>query len=184
MAAFPDRYYVDRYHVDRYHNVQSQDVKLHTSVVSLSTLQRALWQLRMPILNAGAVADYKKGAKLGMLWSAIRGQFLGIAVLVALECLGRQWSGVGRVAGAAGVLATLVCWLTASELRWRTMPYETFASANQVPLHVSAAADALLCSGIAPAQIGVEYLRNDPILFVTDAEQQFPGSRRYDLIIW
>lgn len=163
---------------------RSQDEKLDTSVVSLPTVQRALWQLGMPILNAGAVADYKKRAKLGMLWSAIRWQFLGIAVLVALECLGRQWSGVGRVAGAAGMLAILLCWLNASELRWRTIPYETFAGANQVPLHVSAAADALLCSGIAPAQIGVEYLRNDPILFVTDVEEQFPGSTRYDLIIW
>lgn len=163
---------------------RSQDVKLETSVVSLFTVQRVLWQLGMPILNAGAVADYKKRAKLGMLWSAIRWQFLGFAVLVALECLGRQWGGVARLAGAAGMLATLLCWLNASELRWRTMPYDSFASANQVPLHVSAAADGLLSSGIAPEQIGVEYLRNDPILFVMDAEEQFPGSKRYDLIIW
>ena len=157
---------------------RSHSVKLDTSVVSLPTVQHALWQLGLPILNAGAVADYKKRAKLGMLWSAIRWQFLGIAVLVALECLGRQWGGVARLAGAAGMLATLLCWLNASELRWRTMRYDTFASVYQVPLHVSAAADALLCSGIAPAQIGVEYLRNDPILFVTD------DSNRYDLIIW
>ena len=162
---------------------RSQDVKLDTSVVPLTTIQRALWQLDLPILDAGAVADYKKRAKLGMLWSAVRWQFLGIAVLVALECLGRQWGGVARVAGAAGMLATLLGWLNATELRWRTMRYDAFASAYHVPLHVSAAADELLRSGVAPEQIGVEYLRHDPILFVTDAEEQFPG-KRYDLIIW
>jgi hypothetical protein len=163
---------------------RSQDVKLDTFVVCLSTVQRALWLLGMPILDAGAVANYKKRAKLGMLWGSIRWQFLAIAVLVALECLGRQWGGVARVAGAAGMLVTLLCWLNASELRWRTIPYETFAKANRVPLHVSAAADGLLRSGMAPGQIGVEYLRHDPILFATDAEEQFPGSKRYDLIIW
>jgi hypothetical protein len=40
-----------------------------------------------------------------------------------------------------------------------------------------------LSSGISPRQIGVEYLKNDPILFVQDPEQG-PGVKRYDLIIW
>jgi hypothetical protein len=49
----------------------------------------------------------------------------------------------------------------------------------EVPPHVSAAADALLSSGVSPREIGVEYLKNDPILYVEDL-----GVRRYDLIIW
>ena len=48
---------------------------------------------------------------------------------------------------------------------------------------MSAAADELLRCGVPEEQIGVEYLKNDPILFVEDAEQR-SGVKRYDLIIW
>lgn len=42
----------------------SQRLKVDTAVVSLTTVQSALWQLGMPILDAVAVAEYKKRAKL------------------------------------------------------------------------------------------------------------------------
>ena len=48
---------------------------------------------------------------------------------------------------------------------------------------MSAAADELLRCGVPEVQIGGEYLKNDPILFVEDAEQR-SGVKRYDLIIW
>jgi hypothetical protein len=73
--------------------------------------------------------------------------------------------------------------VNASDLQWLTMGYSAYRSALAVPPHVSAAADALLRCGVAQEQIGVEYLKSDPILFVEDAEQS-PGVKRYDLIIW
>ncbi|HLX43698.1 MAG TPA: hypothetical protein VKR43_09705, partial [Bryobacteraceae bacterium] len=66
---------------------------------------------------------------------------------------------------------------------WLTLDYSTYRSLYAVPPHVSAAADALLDCGVSGRQIGVEYLKSDPILFVEDAEQR-PGVKRYDLIIW
>jgi hypothetical protein len=82
------------------------------------------------------------------------------------------------------VLATLFTWLvSASDLQWHTLDYGTYREAHAIPLHVSAAANALLSYGVGESRIGVEYLKNDPILFVEDVEQ--PSSvRRYDLIIW
>jgi hypothetical protein len=162
----------------------SQRLKRDTSVVSLTTVQRALWQLGMPILDAAAVAEYKKRAKLTMLWRAIRWQVLSMAALVALMCLGGQWSRVATVGAAAVLLATLFAWLVnASELLWLTIGYSTYQTLHPVPPHVSAAAEALLHRGVSERQIGVEYLKNDPILYVEDAEQG-GGVRRYDLIIW
>jgi hypothetical protein len=147
-------------------------------------VQRGLWQLGMPILDAGSVAEYKKRAKLGMLWRAIRWQLLGMAALVALECLGRQWGRAALVGAEAGVLATLFSWLVyVSDLQWLTIDYSTYRSVHAVPPHVSAAASALLCCGVPQSRICVEYLKNDPILFVEDAEQG-PGVKRYDLLIW
>lgn len=162
----------------------SQSLKPDTAVVSLTTVQRVLWQLGSPILDADAVAEHKKRAKLGMLWRAIRWQLLGMAALVALVSLGRQWGRAAAVGAAAVLLATLFGWLVnASELRWLTIDYSTYRSLYPVPPHVSAAANALLGCGVSPRQIGVEYLKNDPILFVEDPEQR-PGVKRYDLIIW
>jgi hypothetical protein len=162
----------------------SQRIKPDIAVVSLTTVQRALWQLGMPILDAGAVADHKKRARLGMLWCAIRWQLLGMAALVAFECLGREWGRAAVVGAAALVLGTLFGWLvSASDLQWLTIDFTTYRSLHTVPPHVSAAADALLRCGVSERRIGVEYLQSDPILFVEDAEQH-PGVKRYDLIIW
>ena len=162
----------------------SQRLKVDTTVVSLTTAQSALWQLGMPILDAVAVAKYKKRAKLVMLWRAIRWHLVGMAALVALMCIGRQWSRVATLAAAAVLLATLFGWLVnASELLWQTIGYSTYRSLYPVPPHVAAAADALLSCGVSEKQIGVEYLKNDPILYVEDAEQGH-GVQRYDLIVW
>jgi hypothetical protein len=161
-----------------------QRLKGSTTVVSLTTVQRALWQLGMPILDAVAVAEYKKRAKLVMLWRAIRWHVLGMAALVAFMCLGRQWGRVATVGAAAVLLATLFAWLVnASELLWLTIGYSTYRTLYPVPSHVSAAAGALLDCGVPAGQLGVEYLKNDPILYVEDAEQD-GAVRRYDLIIW
>ncbi len=162
----------------------SQRLGPATTVVSLTTVQRALWQLGMQILDAGAVAKYKKRAKLGMLWSAIRWQLLGMAALVALVCLGREWGRAAVVAAAAAVLATLFGWLVnASDLQWLTIGYSAYRSMHAVPPHVSAAVNALVCCGVSQERVGIEYLKSDPILFVEEAEQS-PGVKRYDLIIW
>ena len=162
----------------------SQLLRPETSVVPLSTVQLALWQLGMPILDASGVAGYKKRAKLEMLWQAVRWQIAGMAALVGVVCLGRQWGRATLVGAAAVVLAGLFAWLlNASELQWLTIGYSTYHSLHAVPPHVSAAADALLAHGVSPRRIGVEYLKNDPILFVEDDEQG-PGLKRYDLIIW
>ena len=161
----------------------SQRLKVDTTVVSLTTVQRALWELEMPILDAFAVAKYRKRAKLTMLWRAIRWQLLGMAALVAFMCIGREWGRVATVGSAAVLLATLFGWLVnASELLWLTIGYSTYRTLHAVPPHVSAAADALLRSGVSERQIGVEYLKNDPILYVEDAQQGV--VQRYDLIIW
>jgi hypothetical protein len=162
----------------------AQHLMPDTAVVSLTTVQRALWQLGMPVLDANAVAEYKRRAKLGLLWRAIRWQLLGMAALVALMCLGRQWGRAAVVSAAAVLLATLFGWLVnATELQWLTMGYSTYQRVHAVPRHVSAAANALLSCCVSEQQIGVEYLKSDPILFVEDAEQG-TGVKRYDLIIW
>jgi hypothetical protein len=163
---------------------RSQRLKVDTAVVSLTTAQSALWQLGMPILDAAMVAGYKKRAKLVMLWRAIRWHLLSMTALVALMCIGRQWSRVATVAAAAVLLATLFGWLVnASELLWQTIGYSTYRSLYEVPPYVAAAADALLSSGVCEKQIRVEYLKNDPILYVEDVEQS-GRVQRYDLIIW
>lgn len=162
----------------------SQRLKVETAVVSLTTAQSALWQLKMPILDAVAVAQYKKRAKLVMLWQAIRWHLLGMAALVALMCIGRQWTRVAALASAAALLAGLFAWLVnSSELLWQTLRYSTYRSLYPVPPHVEAAASALISSGVSEKRIGVEYLKNDPILYIEDAEQG-DGVQRYDLIIW
>lgn len=161
----------------------SQRFKPGTTVVPLTTVQCALWQLGMPILEVKAVADYKKRAKLGMLWSAIRWQLLGMAALFALVCLGRQWGRAAIVGVAAVVLATLFGWLVnSSDLQWLTTGYSAYRSVHAVPQHVSDAANALIRSGVSESRIGVEYLKSDPILFVEDSE--VPDAKRYDLIVW
>jgi hypothetical protein len=161
----------------------SHRLESETTVVSLTTVQRALWQLGLPILDADAVAEYKKRAKVGMLWGAIRWHLLGMAALVGLVGLGRQWERVAIVAASAAVLAILFGWLvSAAELRWLTMSYSAYRSMYAVPAHVSDAASALAACGVSEAQIGVEYLKNDPILFVEDAEAS--PAKRYDLIVW
>jgi len=153
-----------------------------TAVVSLTTMQSVLWRLGMPILDTNAVAQYKRRAKLGMLWSAVRWQLLGMAAVVALICVGRQWGRAAGVGAAAVLLATLFSWLvSATDLQWRTMRYSIYQDLHAVPGHVSAAVSALLSRGVSPETIGVEYLKSDPILFVEDAER---GTRRYDLILW
>jgi signal transduction histidine kinase len=164
--------------------IPSQLLKPETAVVSLSTVQRALWQLGMPILNVVAVGEYKKGAKRAMLWRAIRWHLVGMAALVVIMCIGRQWNRVAVVAAAAVALATLFGWLVSvSELLWQTVGYSTYRSLHAIPPHVSAMADALLSCGVSEQHIGVEYLKDDPILYVEDAEHG--GSvQRYDLIIW
>jgi hypothetical protein len=162
----------------------SERLKSDLAVASLTTVQRALCQLGLPIIDAGSVAEYRKRAKSGMLSRAIGGPVLGMAALVAFECLGRQWGRVALVAAAAVVLAALFAWLVrAYDLQWLTIDYSAYRSLHVVPAHVSDAANALLCCGVSPSRIGVEYLKNDPILFVEDAEQS-PGVKRYDLVIW
>jgi hypothetical protein len=162
----------------------SQRLQPETTVISLTTVEQALWQLGIPILDAGAVATHKRRAKLVLLWRAIRWQLLAMAVLVGLICLGRQWGRAGLVAAAAVVLATLFGWLlNAAELQWLTLSYSTYQTLHDVPPQASAAANALLSSGISPRRIGVEYLKNDPILFVDD-DGHSGGIKRYDLIIW
>jgi|SRR5580658_5493240 hypothetical protein len=161
----------------------SQRLKPETACVCLTTVQRALWQLGLPILKAETITDYKQRAKLGMLWRAIRWQLLAMAALVALVCLGRQWGRAAVVGASAAVLAILFAWLVnASELQWLTIGYSAYRSQHIVPPHVAAAAEALVCCGVSPTQIGVEYLKNDPILFVEDSEQR--PVKRYDLIVW
>jgi len=164
--------------------IPSQRLKFDPAVVSLTTVQRALWQLAMPILDAASVNEYKKRAKLGMLWRTIRSPLLGMAALVAIECLGQQWGRAAIVGAAAVVLATLFAWLViAHDLQWLTVDYSTYRSLHVVPPHVSAAANALLDCGVSPSRIGIEYLKDDPILFVEDAEQR-ACIKRHDLIIW
>ncbi len=168
----------------------SQRAQPGASVVSLTTVQRAILQLGMPILDAGAVAAYKRRARLGMLWRTLRWPLLGMATLVAFECLGRQWGRAAVVGAAAALLASLFAWLVhASDLRWQTIDYTTYRSLQTVPAHVSDAASALVSRGISEEQIGVEYLKNDPILFVLDGEFAWHGelhfgAARYDLVIW
>lgn len=162
----------------------SQRAKPDTSVVSLTTLQCAILQLGLPILDAGSVAAYKKRASLGMLWRTIRWPLLGMAMLVAFECLGRQWGRAAVVGAAAALLSALFGWLVqASDLQWRTIDYRAYRSSQPVPRHVSATVDALVSCGISEKQIGVEYLKSDPILFVEDGEPH-SGAQRYDLVIW
>ena len=96
----------------------SQRVKSDTTVILLSKVQHAVWQLGLPVLDANAVAKYKKRAKLSMLWREIRWPLLGMTVLVAFECLGRQWSRATVVGAAALLLAALFSWLvSASDLK-------------------------------------------------------------------
>jgi hypothetical protein len=161
--------------------IPSQHLKPDTAVVTLTTVQLALWQLGMPILDAGAVAKYKKGAKRGMLWQAIRWQLLAMAALVALISLGHQPGRAAAVGAAAVVLATLFGWLVnSSDLQWRCIDYSTYQSLHVVPQHVSTAANALVSRGVPQERIGVEFLKTDPILFVEEG----PGINRYDLIVW
>ena len=116
--------------------IQTQRLGPDAAVVSLSTVQQALWQLRLPVLDSGAVARYKKRAKLGMLWRAVCWQLAGMAALVAFECIGRQWRGAATVAAAAVVLAVLFSWLvSASELRWLTIDFGTYRTLHPVPEH-------------------------------------------------
>jgi hypothetical protein len=63
------------------------------------------------------------------------------------------------------------------------MNYTTYRNLHALPLQVSAAANALLSCGVSPTRIGVEFLKNDPILFVEDDERH-PDAKRYDLIVW
>jgi hypothetical protein len=162
----------------------SRRLEPDTGVVSLTTVQRALWQLGTPILDAKAVADYKRRAKFGMLWRAIRWQLLGMAALVGLVGLGGEWGRVAIVGAAAVVLAVLFGWLVnTSDLQWVTIDYAAYRSLHAVPPHVSAVANALLSCGVSPERIGVEYLKSDPILFVEDSEQH-SGLKRCDLLIW
>jgi hypothetical protein len=163
--------------------IPSSQVKPY-SIVPLTAVQRALWQLGMPILDADAVAKYKKRAKRGMLWRAVRWQLLAMALLVSLISLGPQLSRTAAVGAAAVVLISLFGWLVNTfDLQWLSINYCAYQDVHAVPPYVSAARDALLSRGVAEERIGVEYLKNDPILFVEDTEQG-SGVERYDLIIW
>ena len=155
---------------------------IDTKVVSLSLVEQALWQLGLTILDPDKVARHRKHARFTMLWRTMRWLILGLVGLVALECLGRNWRAVGLIAGAAVMLAALFSWLVyASDLRWTEIGYDEYRNLYAVPSHVAAAADQLLRNGVSASQIRVEYLKDDPILFVE--EIGFP-SKRYDLIIW
>jgi len=160
--------------------IPSQRIKPGTAVVPLTAVQLALWQLGMPILDVEAVSKYKKWAKRGMLWQAIRWHLVGMAAVVALISIGHQPGRILAVGAAAATLATLFGLLVNSDLRWLRIDYRTYQELQPVPSHVSAAANALLSRGIPQEQIGVEYLKTDPVLFVEEG----PGLKRYDLIIW
>ena len=158
----------------------------HTGLVPLTVIQSALWRLGLPILNSKTVARHKKRAKRGMLLRAISWPVVGVALLVAFECLGRHWGRVAIVAAAGVVLMALYSWLlSASELEWLTVGYSKYRSLYPVPPHVSAVADALVSCGVSEALIGVEYLKSDPILFVDDGIGKMDGpGTRYDIVIW
>jgi hypothetical protein len=155
-----------------------------TNIVCLTDLQRVLWQLGLPILDGKAVSSHKRRAKLLMLWRTLRWPLLGMTALMAFECLGRDAHRAGIVGGAVVVLAALFGWLAnAHDLQWAVMDYGTYRSTAAVPAHVQAAAQALVQRGVAESQIGVEFLKDDPILFVEEGDQ-ISASERYDLIVW
>jgi hypothetical protein len=157
---------------------------IRSSIVCLTDLQQTLWQLGLPILDSKAVAEHKKRAKRSMLWHAIRSPLLGMTALVAFECLGRDPHRAGMVGAAVVVLATLFAWLVyAYDLQWTVLDYKTYQSLSVVPAHVAAAADALVQCGVAQSRIGVEFLKNDPILFVKEGNGH-AAVKRYDLIVW
>ena len=150
-----------------------------TSVLRLTNLQQTLWQLRLPVLTVGVVDRHKKYAKFAMLWNTIRWLLVGMGALIALECCGRHWTRVGFIAGAAALLAGFFAWLvSASDLQWTTADYPAYRKLYDVPAHVSAVADALVRSGVEETSIGVEYLKDDPILFVEE------DGERHNLVIW
>lgn len=152
------------------------------AVWCLTDLEHALWQLDLPGLPEGVIARHKRFAKLGMLWRTMRPLLFGLALLVGLECLGRDWARAGFVAASALLLAALFAWLIcAVDLQWTTADYMTYSKLHPVPEHVSTAAGALVRFGISESRIGVEYLKDDPILFVTEGES---SERRRHLIIW
>jgi hypothetical protein len=158
--------------------------RVSTSIVCLTDLQNTLWRLGLPILDRGAVAAHKGRAKLAMLWRTIRGPVLGMTALVGFECLGRDAHRAGLVAGAVVALAILFAWLVnACDLQWTRIDYGTYRNLYGVPAHVATAAEALLQSGIAESQIRVEFLKNDPILFVEESAELSP-TKRYDLLVW
>jgi len=163
---------------------RSRSFDAGTAVICLTQLQQTLWQLGVPILDSGAVARHKKRAKLSMLLSAIQWQLLGMTASVGFECLGRDWHRAGLVGVAALVLAGLFTWLVSiSDLQWVSIDYASYENLHSVPTHVSAVANALACSGVAGSRIRVEYLKDDPILFVEE-NGELATIRRYNLVIW
>jgi hypothetical protein len=147
----------------------------------LTPVQRVLLELRMPILDDAVVARHKRYAKAGMLWRAIRWPLLGIALLLAFESLGGNWLRTLKIGALGLLLGGLFTWLvSAADLRWLISDYASYRSSNKVPANVAALANALEDAGIGSQYIHVEHLKNDPILFVQEAD----SCCRYDLVIW
>jgi hypothetical protein len=147
----------------------------------ITPVQRALLGVGAPILEESVVARHKRHAKFGMLWRTVRGLLLGIAALVAFESIGGHWLRTLTVGAAGLLLGGLFCWLvSSSDLTWSINDYATYRSSNAVPAHVAALAEALEDAGVNRQQIQVEHLKNDPIVFIQEAE----SSWRYDLVIW
>jgi hypothetical protein len=161
--------------------ILAKSLKSTGASICLTSVQRALLALRLPILDEAAVARHKRHAKLAMLWRSVRWPLVGISVLVAFQSLGGHWLRTGKVGAAGLLLGGLFTWLvSAADLKWCTSDYATYRSTNAVPENVAALADAVERAGVDPALIRVEFLQHDPILFVQEERSPY----RYHLAIW
>ena len=156
-----------------------QRLNFDTAVICYPDVQHALLQIGLPVLDEKAVARHKRCARLAMLWRSIQWLVVALVVLVAFESLGKKSVRLGIVCAAAFALISLFIWLVNKyDLQWATLDYSTYRNLYGVPEHVSTAADALKRFGFSDTQIGVEYLKDDPILYVKE------NGRRYSLIMW
>jgi hypothetical protein len=146
----------------------------------LTTTQRVLLELGAPILDDAVVARHKLYARRAMLWRSIRWLLVGIVLLLAFESLGGNWLRTLKVGASGLLLGGLFTWLSVVDLTWSVTDYASYRASNKVPANVAALANALEDAGIGSQDIRVEYLKNDPILFV----QETNPPCRYDLVIW
>jgi hypothetical protein len=159
----------------------SPSLELSSVSQCLTTVQRVLLDLGTPILDEAVVARHKRSARREMLWRAIRWPLMAIAVLLVLESLGGNWLHTLKVGASGLLLGGLFTWLmSVADLNWAITDYASYRSSNIVPANVASLASTLENAGISKQDIRVEYLKNDPILFVHEVSD----SGRYDLVIW